>query len=333
MPTLYIALTEAGIEVDRAAFIHLNEANQVKVTDDVLTKMLKFITDKYNSLDFSEIEKSAGDFNRFKYRTMLVENLDMLRNVYQSSDDPGAAKYVEVIQAVTMIYEYLTEKSVVISQLYKSGNGLVQLIYTSLVSSCIYCVGILVSNTIRFVTVEQDTDCQVLFDEIPNTIKHVHIKNVMSAAGSLDTIDRVIDEFAKQKSSKMNESISIAAGVVIGIGVVIIFLPRLLMLIREIVYSIYYSRVKLSDMLNMQAQLIRTNIESLEAGRGNKKIVARQRRIAEWLEKWKDRIAVKVDTTEAAMKMQKKKEDQSLHINTQYIDQMQYDAGDGAVMI
>lgn len=333
MSTLYMALIEAGIEVDRAAFIHLNEANQVKVTDDVLTKMLKFITDKYNSLDFSEIEKSAGDFNRFKYRTMLAENLDMLRNVYQSSDDPGAAKYVEVIQAVTRIYEYLTEKSVVISQLYKSGNGLVQLIYTSLVSSCIYCVGILVSNTIRFVTVEQDTDCQVLFDEIPNTIKHVHIKNVMSAVDSLDTIDRVIDEFAKQKSSKMNESISIAAGVVIGIGVVIILLPRLLMLIREIVYSIYYSRVKLSDMLNMQAQLIRTNIESLEAGRGNKKIVARQRRIAEWLEKWKDRIAVKVDTTEAAMKMQKKKEDQTLHINTQYIDQVQYDAGDGAVMI
>ena len=66
-------LTEAGIEVNHPGFRFLSEANQVQVTDEALTGMMKFITDKYNSLDFSEIEKSAGDITRFKYSGMILE--------------------------------------------------------------------------------------------------------------------------------------------------------------------------------------------------------------------------------------------------------------------
>ena len=49
-------LTECGFEVNKSDFIFLDEANQVQVTDEALTGMMKFITDKYNSIDFSEIE-------------------------------------------------------------------------------------------------------------------------------------------------------------------------------------------------------------------------------------------------------------------------------------
>ena len=48
-------LTECGFEVNKSDFIFLDEANQVQVTDEALTGMMKFITDKYNSIDFSEI--------------------------------------------------------------------------------------------------------------------------------------------------------------------------------------------------------------------------------------------------------------------------------------
>lgn len=68
-------------------------------------------------------------------------------------------------------------------------------------------------------------------------------------------------------------------------------------------------------MLQLQSDLIRTNIESLEAGRGNKKVIARQRRIAEKLEKWKDRIAVRMDSTEVLKKTAQKKEDSYLRID------------------
>lgn len=310
-------LAEAGVPVVRGALFGLNEAAQLKVTDDVLTKMMKFITDKYNSLDFSEIEKSAGDINRFKYFEMIQENTKTLYNVYSSSTDPGAAKYIEVCNAVMHVCDFLRNRSHQFSALYKSGNGLVQLLYTSLVAACLYSTGVLISNTIRFVTVEQDTDCQVLYDEIPGTIKHVHIKNILAADKDIPTMGKLLDELSKQQRKPVNESIALTAGAIalLVVGGLILLIPRIVLLIREIIYSIYFTRVRAAEMLDLQAQLIRTNIESLEAGRGNKKVIARQKKIAEKLEKWKSRIAVKMDTTEIAMKKQKLVENKSLELD------------------
>lgn len=311
------SLIEAGFPIARGTLFGLNEAAQLKVTDDVLTKMMKFITDKYNSLDMSEIEKSAGDIKRFKYTGIIQENIDILENVYQNSTDLGAEKYLEVCRSAENVLAFLHKRSNDFSVLYKSGNGFIQLLYTSLVAACIYSIGVLISNTIRFVTVEQDTDCQVLFDEIPGTIKHVHIKNIVAAAKDIGTMDRILDEMMNQSKKRVNESVVVTAGVValLVLGGIILLVPRIIILIREIIYSIYHTRVKISDMLALQTELVRTNIESLEAGRGNKKIIARQKRIADKLEKWKDRLAIKMDTTEVAVKMQKTRENKELALD------------------
>ena len=153
-------------------------------------------------------------------------------------------------------------------------------------------------------------DCEVLYDEIPGSIRQVHIKNILVTARSIDDFGRLIVTLYDRKEKPMTESItlaSIATGIAIAAGVIYL-IPKILTLIREIIYSVYYSRVKVADMLQLQSDLIRTNIESLEAGRGNKKVIARQRRIAEKLEKWKDR-------TEVLKKTAQKKEDSSLRID------------------
>ena len=194
---------------------------------------------------------------------------------------------------------------------------MIQLLYTSLVAGCIYSVGILVSNTIRFVTTEQETDCQVLYDEIPGTIKHVHIKNILAASNDLATYEKLLRTYGQRGTQQaMHESISAGAvaAVVLGIGAVIMLIPRVLVMIREIIYSVYYTRVKVADMNAVQVDLINTNIESLEAGRGNKKVIAKQKRIVDKLVKWQNRIAVKVDTVNTMVAMQKKRENTSMRI-------------------
>lgn len=240
--SFYKALCETGIEVNRSSFIYLPEAAQLKVTDDVLMKMFKFISDKYDSIDFSEIEKSAGDITRFKYRDMLYMNASTLMNIYGNSEDAGAKKYIEVAKAIQESLNFLGDRRMSISAQYKQGNGVVQLMYTSILAGCIYALGTLVSNTIRFVTVEQDTEMQVMYDEIPGTIKHVHIKNILAVERDINSFRMLLDNFDKlSKSGKMNESITVSAGVLTALVVtgVILLIPRILLLIREIIYSIY----------------------------------------------------------------------------------------------
>ena len=312
-------LIECGFEVNKSDFIYLNEANQVQITDDALTGMMKFITDKYNSIDFSEIEKSAGDINRFKYTKMLEDNLETLDSVYKNAavTDPGAKKYVEVILHCRTVLNFMRNNRMMFSALFKAGNGIIQLLYTSMVAGIIYCTGILVSNTIRFVTTEKDTDCEVLFDEIPGTIRHCHIKNMAYAYNSLSNFEKYLNEcYAVQIQKRgINESIGTIAFVIGGVIVGISLIPNIINLIREIIYSIYCSRTKISEMLSVQQELLKTNIESLEAGRGNKKVIARQKKIAEKLEKWKNRFAMKADTTDNLKRAQIKKENETLRID------------------
>lgn len=316
-------LTETGVEINRPCFRALSEEAKLNVTDDVLTGMMKFITDKYNALDFGEIEKSAGDIAKFKYRDMLLQNLDTLTNIYTYASDPGAKKYLEVCGCTRLVMNFLYENRRDFATLYQAGNGVIQLLYTSLVSACVYSVGTLVSNTIRFVTTEQDTDCQVMYDEIPGTIKHVHLSNIMACSRDLAVYKDLLKMYMKNpptnSSKKKPVQESVAAGAVaaaiIGVGAVIMLIPRVFVMIREIIYSIYYTRVKIADMLEVQADLINTNIESLEAGRGNKKVIAKQKRIADKLTKWQNRIAVKLDTTNTMVTMQKKRENHALRID------------------
>ena len=269
------------------------------------------------SIVFSEIERSAGDYRKLKYIGMIKDNLEMLSNIYESTPEPDAKNYVEVISACNTVQGHLLDNSQVYTVLYKQGNGIVQLMYTSLVAALIYAIGTLVSNTIRFVTSEKDTECEVLFDEIPGSIKHVHIKNIMAAANNISDFDKVLAEFAKPSiRNNMNEAITTALLLKLAIPVIIvILLPKILYLIREIIYSIYFTRIKVSDMLGMEADLIRINIESLESGRGNKKVIARQKKIAQKLEKWKNKIAVKMDSAEQLKRVQTRKEDSSMKID------------------
>lgn len=315
--TLLSMLTEAGLEVNRPDFMCMTEANQVRVTDDTLTGLMKFITDKYNSIDFSEIEKSAGDISRFKYLGTIMENIDTLTNIYSASTDPGAEKYVKVCEAARDCIEHLLMNKKEYNTLYKQGNGLIQLMYVSMVSAVIYSMGALVSNTIRFVTTEQDTECQVLFDEIPNAIKNIHIKNLLAAAGSIDKYSKVVNYYATNRTKPVNEAVALVGvlGAIGAAGVVIVAIPAIINLIREIIYSVYYSRMKFSEMLGVQIDLLQTNIESLESGRGSKTVVARQKRIVNLLTKWMNKSAIKMDTTEQLVNVQKKKENSELKID------------------
>ena len=311
-------LDETGVPYDRGAVLAMNEANQIKVTDDLLSGMMKFITDKYNQIDFGEIEKSVGDIRRFKYYSMLMENIDTLTNIYTSSSDAGAKKYIEVLTAMRAILNFLEDNRTMVSTLYKQGNGLVQITYTSLVSSCVCALGVLVNNTIRFVTTEKDTDCEVLFDEIPSTIKNIHIKNITNAANNLDTIYKVLTYFSTKKGNQLtNESVSLAAvvgGIAAGIGIIIL-ITKLVVLIREIIYSIYHLRVKMSDMIKVQMYLLQTNIESLTSNGKNVKVIARQKKILGLLEGLLKKISVKVDSVNSLVTNEINSENNKLHID------------------
>lgn len=321
-------LMEAGVNVDRGYYAFLDEATKIQVTDQVMTEMFKFITDKYNSIDFSEIEKSAGDYKRFKYNQLIESNLQVLENVYRNSTQDGADKFLDTVKQMHELIEFLTTHREEFSYLYKNKVGIAQLIYTSMVSSIVYAVSALIAQTIRFITLEDDDDLSVVYDEMNNAAKNIHVKNIQHAVNSLDAIEKYLSTVYRDKKNRLatNESItwaSIVAGIsspvgiaVAAIGATILLLPRIIPFIREVIYSIYYSRVNFAQAIGVQIELIRTNIESLEtSGRGTKKIIAKQKNIVRRLEKLQNIVAVRTIDAQSMTSRKIKEENRSLNID------------------
>lgn len=352
--TIAKILTETGIGADYFAIHRLDEASGLRVADTILADMFKFITDKYNSLNFREIEQSGGDYTKFKYKGMLDENLVTLQKIYQASDDDAASKYLKVVTDMRTIINWLIRRRGDISYLYKKRKGSVQMIYTSTVAAIIYTIAALVSNTIRCVTVDKDADMEVLFDEIPSAYKNVHLKNVISIASSISEFDRFIDASLKDTKKNIMEAASVgqifdagyrlakaggkgavnaifhgdddasvkrrervtnalskaantkagkvAIGGAMAVGAAVLVWKSATIIfgiIRSIVFTIYYSRIAAKDALEINATLLRANIEALEATPGTKpKVIANQKKWLERLEKMALKFANDTDRGE-----------------------------------
>lgn len=343
--TLLTTLDEAGIPYQPSIRL-LDEAKGIDVADSVLTGMFKFITDKYNSLDFREIEQSAGDYMKFKYRQMLSENLVTLQRIYQSSKEDGADKYMEIIRSIRTVENWLISRRSDLSYLYKKKKGTVQVIYTSLVASIIYTIAALVSNTIRFVTVDRDSDLNVLFEEIPNAYKNVHLQNILKTSSSIKEFDRFVNALLESTKKQVVTEASVgdvlkgpgrmvvkgakafantmgkkvlpndyegiaksavqfaanhptatkaAKGVVYGVALAGVALLAwkagviVMSIIRSFILTVYYSRIKMKDALDINISLLKANIENLENQGADPKVIANQRKWAERL----DKIAMK----------------------------------------
>lgn len=352
--TITSVLKETGIEADYFAIHRLDEASGLKVADTILADMFKFITDKYNSLNFREIEQSNGDYTKFKYRGMLDDNLVTLEKIYRSSDDAAAKKYIEIIKDIRIIINWLIRRKNDISYLYKKRRGSIQMVYTSSVAAIIYTVAALVSNTIRCVTVDKDADMEVLFDEIPSAYKNVHLKNAISMANSIQDFDKflntllddakkglmeaasigsifnagyklakaggrnainalfqatddkgkarhdmVYNTISKAANSKVGKA-AITAGVAVAAAVVAWKSATIIFgIIRSIIFTIYYSRIATAEAIEINATLLRANIEVLEARPGVKaKVIANQKKWLERLEKLALKFANNTDRGE-----------------------------------
>ena len=315
-PKLTKALKECGFTINHGYFDFLDEAQRVQVTDSAMTDMFKFITDKYNSIDFSEIEKSAGDYKRFKYRQIVDDNIKILRNIYEADTvNPGAKTFLEVLNKIGAVEAFLDTNREEFTFLYRNKDGVSQILYTSLVSAVVYSVSALVSDTIRFITVEDDPDLQIVYEETNNAAKNVHIKNILAAYDSMDDLNKYVKEAYKHRRGGRVQNESITVGL-IAAGLVILLIPRIIPLIRQIIYSIFYARVSISQAIDVQIYLIKTNIESLEStGRSNKKVIAKQKNIVKMLTKASNLIAVKTDNAEAMTSRKIKEENKTLTID------------------
>lgn len=322
---MYDALNESGLQVPRT-FTLLSEAQQIAVGDETMTEMFKFVSSKYNSLDFSEIEKSNGNYMKFKYRQLLEENLQILKNIYSNYGNKAVESYVLKIQ---YIHDYLSNSKHMkdFEYLYEKKNGIIQMYYISTVAAMMYGVSELIALTIRFISNSDDGDLDVYVDEIPNPQKYVHLKNIDTAHELIESskIDELIISFMGATKKSINETVALPIAMALPVAValsvpVIIYLStKIIPFIREVIYSIYFTRVKWDTIIGVQVSLLKTNIDSLERNQDRnpkkKRIIATQRKVVKSLEKLQNIVMLKSDQAKPMVNRTIEKENREIKIS------------------
>lgn len=121
-----------------------------------------------------------------------------------------------------------------------------------------------------------------------------------------------VDKIASNKIFQTAGKFAVGAALVFGFYK--IFLKNIIPFLRNLAYNFYYSKAKLSDDLAIQAQLIEANAIELENSSSTdipeekkKKIIEKQRKTAEFLRKWSNRLSI--DRKKAEKDAQKQSED------------------------
>lgn len=323
---LYNMLNECGVSVART-FTLLSESQQLAVSDETMGEMFKFVTSKYGSLDFSEIEKSNGNYRKFKYRQLLEENLQILRNIYGNFENKVVMEYVMKIQ---YIHEYLSDPTPSIKDmeyLYEKKNGMVQMFYISTVAAMVYGVSELIALTIRFINNDDDGDLDVYVDEIPNPQKYIHLKNIDTAWVLIKdgTLRELIKANMSANKKAMNEAVGVPIAMALPVAIALavpalIYLStKIIPFIREVIYSVYFTRVKWDKVIGVQVSLLKTNIDALEKNQERnpkkKRIIATQRRVVKDLEKLQNMIMVKSDQAKPMVARTIEQENREIKVN------------------
>ena len=149
-------------------------------------------------------------------------------------------------------------------------------------------------------------------DDIPITELLDDQEELEEGAGTLASIaNKATDLFASAgKGGKIALGIGTAiAGIYAIKGLGYLFTNAIIPALRNLAYGFYYSKMKFSDYLSIQADLIEANANELEHSSSTmdenkkKKVIDKQRKVAISLRKWSDKL--NIDTKETAKEVDK----------------------------
>lgn len=312
----------------RKILLAVNEADQNKVLVSLTSKLYDNVVDKVDDIDFGEIEMTKGDIEKLPNFKTLHECLNnMARLLIEFKQD---TKPVDTIaECVSNLYE---SKSMW-TKAYAVNAELPMVTYNTMVLAVIEATSYMVSMCVEFIKSPSQDTMQILIDKsaLTKSKGHMLFKNIelFNSAFNKGQVEKammhIIDENAKKKNF-----VGIYGG--IGVGAAVVGIAGLLFciipVIRELIFLFYYTRVRVSDFFEVQADLLQVNAYNVENNRldltkeERKNISTKQMKTAEKFRKISRSIAVETSNAESKATKEIKNEDNKKYKASDIMDEL-----------
>lgn len=289
-----------GDKETRDSLRNINEDDQSRVLMSLTTRLYDQIMNKVDDIDYGEIPRTKGDITKLSNYQGMKECIDILTDLFREYKQP-----LEPVDTIRSAINNLEKRTDTFRKGFMTHAEFVIFTYDSAALACIQSLSLMISTCIEFIKSPTDECIDLVLNNVAvaKTYRHLLFEdlkkfNAVCASGDMDKIL----EFMMSKNGKENflGGVGVAAGVILGLGLVINLIP----LLRELIYFYYHIRVRMSDYLSVQADLLQLNAYNLEHGRvgksveERKKIAKKQQAIVDGLRKTANAIAIDCATAE-----------------------------------
>ena len=267
----------------RVVLITCDEDAQSEVLHSLTDRLYDVIVDKSATIDYGMIDESRGDIQTLQNYSKLEECVELLHQLlieYKQDTNP--------VDEIKMAMDNLANRADMFRKCYMSKVDFGILTYETMTLAVIASTSLMLSTSVEFIKSANNEDFQITLDrtgvaKAKNHLLFTNLKrfNVMCADKSFDkTMDTILIEYGKNLLG-----LSTMSGLAVA-ALVTVVLYNFLPMLRELTYFFYYTRTRVSDYFNIQADLLEMNAHDIEVNQrptvGDRKtVIKRQQAIAE----------------------------------------------------
>ncbi len=271
----------------RKILVSVSEADKNQVLSSLTNKLYNDIVDKVDDIDFGTIPMSKGDITKIDNYDRLIECIRTIENIMKEYHQDTKNN----IDVITAALENLITRKELFMKAFQMNLELPIVLYSTIALSIVSSVSFMISSCIEFVKSPNKDSFDVEIDKVAlnKTKDNVLFDNLKKFNESCrkGQVDKSIDFIIKNRVKNFTgaEIGFVVSGIAL-IGIILNIVP----ILRELIFFFYYSRVKISDYFEIQADLLQMNAYNVESNvaldkEDKKKITKKQMKIVDTFRK------------------------------------------------
>lgn len=245
----------------RRTILSLDEAGQNSILTNLTSKLYDHIVKKTTSIDYGKIPQTKGDITKLDAYEDLKDVLEILHGILKEYHQDGGP-----IDICTTTLTNLETRKDLFERAYRADCELPVMIYENAVLALVSGVSYMIAGCIEFIKAPSDETYTIQLDKIAYAkskdylLYHALEKFNKSCANG--DLDKAVNDIISRRVRKFT---GVAAGIIAGTVIGIVVIMNIVPILRELVYVLYYTRTRISDFFEVQADLLQMNAYNVEA--------------------------------------------------------------------
>lgn len=245
----------------RRMILSLDEAGQNSILTNLTSKLYDHIVKKTTSIDYGKIPQTKGDITKLDAYEDLKDVLEILHGILKEYHQDGGP-----IDVCTTTLTNLETRKDLFERAYRADCELPVMIYENTVLALVSGVSYMIAGCIEFIKAPSDETYTIQLDKIAYVkskdylLYHALEKFNKSCANG--DLDKAVNDIISRRVRKFT---GVAAGIIAGTVIGIVVIMNIVPILRELVYVLYYTRTRISDFFEVQADLLQMNAYNVEA--------------------------------------------------------------------